>query len=171
MQNGACMHCHRIILYSSGAPSSLCWTCSSWAGSLFNSFFFVSHLHCPAFILDCFVRVPLGTNWDGVPSRRCMSRCCWSSALFCYLCCCSISACAGGKKKNNYRSWTGFVRAKSCRVLFVVYRSCIIMWNSATRRVISLSVYMRIWWWMRSMIWNFAFFYPALPFHTRMNDR
>jgi hypothetical protein len=25
-------------------------------------FFFVSHLHCPAFILDCFVRVPLGTN-------------------------------------------------------------------------------------------------------------
>jgi hypothetical protein len=27
MQNGDCMHCHKIILYCSGRPSSLCWTC------------------------------------------------------------------------------------------------------------------------------------------------
>lgn len=93
-----------LFLYYSGCPTSPCGTCSSWAGS----FFFLSHLHCFAFIPDCFVRVLLVKNWDGMRLCLFISRCCrssawlrsffWSSMLLFHFS--FFEACAGGWKRT-----------------------------------------------------------------------
>jgi hypothetical protein len=165
MQNGDCMHCHKIILYCSGRPSSLCWTCPpELVVCLLPFFCFTLALSCIHSGLFC-----KGSSWSELKTETACRRVglfqgVVGAVLF-FVTYAAVpfhllwSLCWRGKK-NNYRSWTGFVRARAIESYFLftgIVLLCGIP-SPPTRRVISLAVYMRRWWMFNDMDFGFSFF-------------